>query len=79
MDQKGSIALGFDDGSISVWDLQRGIVSSKLGKGENLPAVTDIAFSSDGKGLFSSSLDKDIIEWDLQVISFLAKYTTKIL
>ena len=63
----GLVALGMDDGCITVWDLQRGVVAWKLGKGSKLPAVTDVCFSSDGSSMFSSSLEKDIVEWDLKV------------
>lgn len=62
----GMIALGMENGSISVWDLARGVVSRKLGKDSNLSAVTDVAFSPDGKFLYSSSSDKYIIEWDIE-------------
>jgi len=60
--------MGMENGSITVWNLHRGVVSFNLGKGMQLPAVTDVAFSPSTRTLFSSSLDKEIIEWDLEVI-----------
>ena len=68
LDQLGLIAMGMENGSVSVWDLQRGVVSLKLGKGQQLPAVTDVAFSSNGRGLFTSSLEREVLEWDLEVL-----------
>jgi len=59
--------MGMDTGVVTVWDLQRGVVAFKLGKGLELPPVTDVAFSADGRSLFSSSLEKDLLEWDLEV------------
>ena len=62
----GAIAMGMDDGTVSVWDVQRGVVATKLGTSEqHLAAVTDVAFSKDGKLLYSSSAEKYITEWDL--------------
>lgn len=62
----GLIALGMENGSVSVWDLSRGVVSRKLGKDSNLSPVTDVAFSPDGKSIYSSSSDKYITEWDIE-------------
>ena len=44
----GLVAVGMDNGTTSVWDLQRGVVTIKLGKDQHLAAVTDVAFSADG-------------------------------
>lgn len=58
------IAMGFENGTITVWDLHRGVPRFNLGRGLQLQPVTDVAFSD--KTLFSSSLAKEIIEWDLE-------------
>lgn len=63
----GFIAMGMENGTITVWDLQRGVVRVVLGKGMHLAAITDISFSADGLGIFSASIEKDVIEWDLTV------------
>lgn len=35
-------------------------------QGEGLPSVTSVAFSLDGKSLYSASSAKDVIEWNLE-------------
>lgn len=67
VERLGFIAMGMNTGTVTVWDLQRGVVAFKLGKGLELPPVTDVAFSADGRTLFSASLDKDVLEWGLEV------------
>ena len=63
------IALGLDNGSVTVWDLQRGIVCNKLTSTDKLPAVTDVCFSTDGQNIYTCSMDEDILEWNIQVLS----------
>ncbi len=64
----GLVAMGMSDGSVSVWDLQRGVVSCRLGRGASgAAALTDVAFAGDGRSLFTSSSDKHVTEWDLEV------------
>jgi len=59
--------MGMDNGTITVWDLHRGVVAMTLGKDMQLQPVTDVAFSVSDNTLFSSSLASDVIEWDLEV------------
>ena len=85
----GLLALGGDNGTVSLWDLTRGVLAAKLGKvrfpsclnfvrsfteyrlhtqGQNLKAITGIAFSKDGPNVYTASSDSEILEWDLKVI-----------
>lgn len=35
-------------------------------QGAGLPEVTSVAFSLDGKSLYSASSDKEVVEWNLE-------------
>jgi WD40 repeat protein len=65
--QESFLAMGMDNGTITVWDLHRGVVAMTLGKDMQLQPVTDVAFSVSDNTLFSSSLASDVNEWDLEV------------
>jgi WD40 repeat protein len=56
-------AIGADDGSARLWDMQTGHVVAVM-MGHEAP-VTSVAFSPDGSFLFTGSLDKTVIVWDI--------------
>ena len=64
-DKPGIIAVGFSDGIVIVWDLTRGVIAKTLGTPNESPPVTDVVFSKDGKSLFASSLNTQILHYDL--------------
>ena len=64
-DNLGYFAVGASDGTIIVWDLTRGVVSKVIGKLNESPVPTSLAFSNDGKTLLVSSNQNDIVQYDL--------------
>lgn len=61
------IAVGYSDGSIRLWSLEKNDEGSNLilvFNGHKSP-ITTMAFSKDGSKLFSGAKDCDIILWDL--------------
>lgn len=64
-DNLGFFAVGASDGTVIVWDLTRGVVSKVLGKINESPIPTSVAFSNDGKSLLVSSSQNDVLQYDL--------------
>mmetsp|Transcript_16894 Transcript_16894/g.21936 ORF Transcript_16894/g.21936 Transcript_16894/m.21936 type:complete len:668 (+) Transcript_16894:105-2108(+) len=66
----GKLAVGTNSGTITVWDLQRGVVTSKLGatsdKHGDGSFISSVSFSSDGTKVYSSSRENSICEWNLE-------------
>ncbi len=63
----GILALGSDQGHVSVWDLTRGVLARRLGEGQHLKRVTGVAFAAGGATLYSTGAgDADVLEWDLR-------------
>ena len=63
----GLLALGSDQGHVSVWDLTRGVLARRLGEGQNLKRVTGVAFAAGGATLYTTGAgDADVLEWDLR-------------
>ncbi|KAG5183263.1 WD40-repeat-containing domain protein [Tribonema minus] len=70
----GLLALGSDDGAVTVWDLQRGVVRTVLSDPSAAAAVSCLAFSLDGTQLYSGSKDdKKVVEWGLEAGEVLRK------
>ncbi|CAM9286134.1 unnamed protein product [Phaeothamnion confervicola] len=74
----GLIALGTEQGTVTIWDLQRGVVSKSLGEGMSLPKMTALAFGiavagddaaaaavSAAPTLFTASADTHVLEWSV--------------
>jgi WD40 repeat protein len=57
------LAIGGDDQLITVWDIGTGELRGTL-RGY-AASVRGLAFSADGRSLYSASRDKTLIEWDL--------------
>lgn len=57
------IASGYADGSIRIWDLEKGICETTLNGHKG--AVTALRFNKLGSLLASGSKDNDIILWDV--------------
>jgi WD40 repeat protein len=49
------LAVGCSDGTVVVWNLTTGVVTTVLGTANETPAPTDLAFSNDHAHLFVSS------------------------
>jgi WD40 repeat protein len=58
-----AIATAQGDDHIRIWDLRTGHLLSELV--ERGGQITTVTFSPDGKSLFSGSLDKSIVRWDV--------------
>jgi WD40 repeat protein len=56
-------ASGYDDGTVVLWDVATGSVHDQFNG--HAGAVTEVAFSSDGDTLYSVSLDRSLLQWDL--------------
>ncbi|RHY92131.1 hypothetical protein DYB37_005350 [Aphanomyces astaci] len=74
----GVLALGTTTGAIVVWNLEKGEVGVRLARetSENghAVAVTDIVFASSGTTLFSSSSEKNVLEWNVKDASVTRKF-----
>jgi WD40 repeat protein len=65
-DKLGYFAVGTSDGTVVIWDLARGIVSKTIGRANDSPVPTSIAFANDVKSIFvSSAQDNHINQYDL--------------
>jgi WD40 repeat protein len=64
-DNLGYFAVGTSDGTIVIWDLTRGVISKVLGRANESPVPTSIAFSNDSKFLLVSSSENHIVQYDL--------------
>lgn len=75
-DKPGLFVVGFSDGIIIVWDLNRGIVSKTIGKVNESPAPTDIIFSNDGNSIFVSSNLNQITQYEVATGSVITAVKT---
>ena len=65
-DNLGYFAVGASDGTVIIWDLTRGVVSKVIGRANETPVPSSIAFSNDTKSiLVSSSSDSNVVQYDL--------------
>ncbi len=63
----GLLALGSDQGHVSIWDLTRGVLACRLGEGQNLKRTTGLAFTADGTKLYSTAAgDAEVVAWDVK-------------
>ncbi|RHY33676.1 hypothetical protein DYB32_002026 [Aphanomyces invadans] len=74
----GVLALGTTTGAIVVWNLEKGEVGARLARetSENghAAAVTDLVFTSTGATLFSSSSEKNVLEWNVKDATVTRKF-----
>ena len=56
-------ASGYDDGTVIVWDVATGAVQDQFNG--HAGGVTELAFSPDGATLYTVSLDRSLLAWDL--------------
>ena len=68
--------MGFSDGIIVVWDLNRGVVARTIGKANESETPTDIVFSNDAKSIFVSSAQNQIVQYDVATGAVLASLKT---
>lgn len=61
-DDPGIFAVGSSDGVIILWDLARGVVLRNIGKSNESPVPSDIAFSKDMKSIFVSYASSSHVE-----------------
>lgn len=57
------VAVGYADGSIRIWDSEKGICESVLNSHKG--AVTALRYNKVGSMLASGSKDNDVILWDV--------------
>ncbi|MBD0329418.1 MAG: AAA family ATPase [Thermoleophilia bacterium] len=57
-------AVGYDDGSVHVWDLRTG--TSRQLNGRHTAAVQGVGFSPDGATLVSTGDDTEVLVWDVE-------------
>eukprot|EP00808_Paulinella_micropora_P030664 g68064.t1 len=69
---KGLIALGTDTGSITVWNMQTGVLTKRL-RAHTLK-VRALAFTADGAYLFSCGEDKLVVQWALATGEIIKKW-----
>lgn len=65
-DTPGFLAVGFSDGVVVVWDLSRGVVAKTIGVSKETEAPTDIVFSKDGKSIFVSTIQNQIVQYSIE-------------
>ena len=56
-------ASGYDDGTVIVWDVATGAVQNQFTG--HAGGVTELAFAPDGATLYTVSLDRSLLAWDL--------------
>ena len=56
-------ASGYDDGTVIVWDVATGAVQEQFNG--HAGSVMEVAFSPDGATLYTVSLDRSLLAWDL--------------
>lgn len=61
----GMFASGYSDGTVVVFDLNRGVVAKTIGKKLESEIPTDIVFSNDAKSIFVSSNDNHVVQYDV--------------
>jgi U3 small nucleolar RNA-associated protein 12 len=61
--QHDAFAVGYADGSIRLWNVHTGTVTSTFNGHKN--SVTALAFDERGTRLASGSQDTDLIVWDI--------------
>ena len=64
-DQPGQIVVGFSDGLVVVWDLNRGVIARTIGKANESESPTDVVFANDAKSIFVSSNQNQIVQYDI--------------
>lgn len=61
------VAVGSGDTIVCIWDVATGTLLEQLQGHKD--SVYSVAFTSDGKGLVSGSLDKSVKYWDVSVLA----------
>jgi len=68
-----TVAAGYDDGTIALWDLRRRRLAATLSRfGSHLGTVQALAFSPDGRTLASGGVDATIKLWDVRTRELIA-------
>ena len=59
------LGFGMESGQILLWSLVMGEMVGTL-SGGHVKAVTAVCFSAGGEQLYSASLDRSVMSWDVQ-------------
>lgn len=62
----GLLAVGFSDGVVVIWDLNRGVVAKTIGVPKETETPTDIIFAKDGKSVFVSTNLNQIVQYSVE-------------
>lgn len=60
-----TLAVGYDDSNVKVWDLRALHPVAVLNDKNSFESVSNLAFSKSGRIIFVSHAGKRIISWDL--------------
>ena len=64
-DTSGTFVVGYSDGIIVVWDLNRGVVAQTIGNAKESQPPTDVVLARDGKSVYVSTDLNNIVRYDI--------------